>query len=183
MNCLLSKIFMAKNYYPIVKINMGEITSIFMLKNNKNAIVFSKDSSIFKIKWQKNIRSENDFDIDESYGKIVLFRATYSIYLLNEVYAYSIHLQNDEKNLWLSTVKDVRVFNFKTRKVIKTFKLIEEHRFDPGLKDIGFFENDSIAILVKQAGDLTFIDIGSMKILGTIENITKGHSVTFAKIL
>ena len=172
MNCLLSKIFMAKNYYPIVKINMGEITSIFMLKNNKNAIVFSKDSSIFKIKWQKNIRSENDFDIDESYGKIVLFRAT-----------YSIHLQNDEKNLWLSTVKDVRVFNFKTRKVIKTFKLIEEHRFDPGLKDIGFFENDSIAILVKQAGDLTFIDIGSMKILGTIENITKGHSVTFAKIL
>ena len=152
------------NYYSYI---MSDIISFYMLKNSQSAIVCTRDNSLYRIKWEENARTGDDFCIIEIYFQ---FGQSYANIM--------IFLSNDEKNLWLGSSKDVRVFNFETKKVIKTFKIIPD-----GLRDIGFFENDQIAILVEKNGDLTFIDLSSMKILGKIKDISEGLSITYAKIL
>lgn len=137
--------------------------SILFFKDSQNAIIINARGFVKKLHWEFNANTEDDFKIIEDFeipDKDISEDPCKKPHI-----PQTILLINNEKQLMVSFMFSVRIFDLQKKVVIKKFEL------DFGLSiGIIMIEDDKKAVLLENC-DLIIIDLNNLEINQKIENV------------
>ena len=147
-------IFDIQKYQTIqtIQIMQNYIHSVTFTKNNQGAYISDRSGNIKMIKWTPNASSEHDFDLTQNSTQLCMG------------YISEICLTKDEKNLLFGLPGLLGVFNTEIRNVTKEFILSD---YVMGIKLVNDGKN---ALIAEENGDLTIIDLETLKITQSHKN-------------
>ena len=135
------------------------IYSVAFTQDNKSAFISDTTGFIKMIKWKPNANTENDFDFTQNSIQV------------NKYPTFQICLTRDDKNLLFSSGKRMTVFNIESRNITKDFKL---NAFVQGIKLI---DGGKSVLIIEENGDLTIINLETMKMSASHKNIANDKKV------
>ena len=137
----------------------NDINTVAFTQDNQSAFISDHDGSIKMIKWKQNANHEYDFKITQN-----------SIQIGNKR-TFQICLTKDDKNLLVGSEKLVSVYNIEKMNVTKEFKL----NIDVvGIKLINYDKN---ALIAEKNGDLTIINLETLKMSTSHKNTANGKQL------
>ena len=136
------------------------ICSVAFSRDNKSAFISDWSGHIKMINWQAGANSGDDFDCSEEPKKVGRHRTD------------SICLTKDEKYLLVESEESLSVFETTTRQVKKEINLTE------AVRGISLIQDGKRAIIAEENGDLSILDLRTLKIKQIAKTIASGNALS-----
>ena len=135
------------------------IFGVTFSRDNQNACIGDNNGLFKMIKWKADAKSGDDFHFTKKSNNVGHFPSG------------AMCLTKDDKYLLVGSSKYVCVFENKTRKVKKKFKL------KSNIQGISLVQDGKKAIIAESNGNLSIVDLETLEMSLIAENITRGISL------
>ena len=144
-----------------IKLMYSDIRSVAFSRDNQRAFISDQDGNIKMIKQQAGANSDDDFEP----------ALTDSDIRMDDSPTESICLTKDEKYLLVGSGFTLSVLETETRKVTKEFKMTAN------IQQISLIQDGKQAIIAENNGDLSIIDLETLKIQKIAKSVTNGQNL------
>ena len=133
------------------------IHSVAFSCDNKSAFISNWDGNIKILKWETGAKSGDDFYFTQKSKQV------------GNNYTLTICLTKDEKYLLVGSHLLVSVFKTATREITKEFKM------STSVSKITLIKDEKKALIVEENGNLSILNLETLKISLIAKNITKNN--------